>query len=79
MRSLLSVLTLVTVLCSCNDDLVVSEYQATEGGAWNKDHSIEFSFSEMDTLQRHNLFITVRNDATYPYSNLFFDRRTGGT
>jgi len=71
MRSVLLVLSLVAGLISCNDDLVLSEYRATDGGSWSKDNIIEFSFSEMDTLQRHNLFITVRNDATYPYSNLF--------
>ncbi|MGB6153874.1 MAG: gliding motility lipoprotein GldH [Pricia sp.] len=71
MRSVLLVLVLVIVLFSCNDELVLSEYRATDDGAWNKDDIIEFSFSEMDTLQRHNLFITVRNDASYPYSNLF--------
>lgn len=71
MRSLLVVLTLVAMLFSCNDELVLSEYRATDGGSWNKDNTIEFSFSEMDTLQRHNLFIIVRNDATFPYSNLY--------
>ncbi|WP_373518742.1 gliding motility lipoprotein GldH, partial [Pricia sp.] len=30
-----------------------------------------FSFSEIDTVQRHNMFINVRNDATFAYSNLF--------
>lgn len=71
MRNVLLVLSLTLALISCNNDLVLSEYRATDGGSWSKDDIIEFSFSEMDTLQRHNLFITVRNDATYPYSNLF--------
>ena len=71
MRSILSVLGLVVAMVSCNDELVLSEYKATDGGSWNKDNTISFSFSEMDTLQRHNLFISIRNDATYPYSNLF--------
>jgi gliding motility-associated lipoprotein GldH len=71
MRSPLLILVSVAVLFSCNDDLVKSEYRATEGGAWSKDKTFEFSFSEIDTVQEHNLFITVRNDATFPYSNLF--------
>ena len=71
MRSVFVVLTFIILLFSCNDALVLSEYQATDNGSWNKDNIIEFAFSEMDTLQRHNLFITVRNDANYRYSNLF--------
>lgn len=71
MRSALIILIFTTVISSCNDDLVKSEYRATDGGAWNKDNTVEFAFSEMDTLQKHNLFISVRNDATFPYSNLF--------
>lgn len=71
MRKVLLVLTLAAILLSCNEELVLSEYRATDGGAWNKDNTIEFSFAKMDTLQRHNLFIGVRNDATFPYSNLF--------
>ncbi|CAM4135286.1 gliding motility lipoprotein GldH [Zobellia nedashkovskayae] len=62
----------VAVLCfACNDNLVKSEFQATKGGVWNKTDNILFSFSEIDTTQRHNMFITVRNDATFPYNNLF--------
>ncbi len=59
------------VLSSCNDGIVKSEFKATQGGAWQKDHIIEFSFSELDTMDKHDLFINVRNDNTFPYNNLF--------
>ncbi len=60
------------VFCvSCNDSLLVSEYKATDKGQWNKDHTIEFTFSEVDTIRRHDMFINIRNDETFPYSNLF--------
>lgn len=71
MRSALIILIFAAVLFSCNDELVKSQFRATDGGAWNKDNTIEFSFSDMDTVQKHNLFINVRNDATFAYSNLF--------
>ncbi|SDD70865.1 protein involved in gliding motility GldH [Pricia antarctica] len=71
MRSALLILTISAVLFSCNTELVKSEFRATNGGAWNKDNTIEFNFSEIDTVQRHNMFINIRNDATFPYSNLF--------
>ncbi len=71
MRSVLLILAISAVVYSCDTEMVKSEFRATDGGAWNKDNSIEFSFSEMDTVQRHNMFINVRNDATFAYSNLF--------
>ncbi len=38
---------------------------------WVKDNLIEFTFSEMDTIQVHDMFINVRNDNSFPYNNLF--------
>ncbi len=71
MRSALLILIIVSVSFACNTKLVKSEFRATDSGAWNKDNTIAFSFSEIDTVQRHNMFINVRNDATFAYSNLF--------
>ena len=70
-RTLLGVLVIVLLAFSCNDDLVKSEFRATDNGAWNKDNTLEFTFSEIDTVQKHDIFISVRNDATFPYNNLF--------
>ncbi len=71
MRSTL--LTLLVVICffSCNTNIVTSEYKSIEGASWNRDSIMEFTFSEMDTLQEHQMYINVRNDDTFPYSNLF--------
>lgn len=59
------------LLFSCNDNLIKSEFRATDGGAWNKDSIYQFTFEKLDTVQKHNMFITVRNDASFPYNNLF--------
>ena len=69
-RVLLSCLVIV-LLVACNDSIVKTDYRATSNGSWNKDNIIEFSFSELDTLQKHHIFINVRNDNTFPYRNLF--------
>lgn len=62
---------IVILSVSCDRHLVKSDYNATDNGSWNKDSIMEFSFSELDSLQEYNMFINVRNDATYPFSNLF--------
>ncbi|MDT7828954.1 gliding motility lipoprotein GldH [Pricia sp. S334] len=71
MRNVLFILFFAAVMLACNDSLVKSEYQATDDGAWNQGNIITFSFAEMDTVQEHDMFINVRNDATFAYSNLF--------
>lgn len=55
---------------SCNSNLEFSEYTST-GGGWDREQVMRFSFQAPDTLNRHQLFINIRNDDTYPYSNLF--------
>lgn len=59
------------LLVSCDQSLVKSEYKATDNGVWEKDNQIEFTFSELDSLAQYNMFISVRNDDTFPYNNLF--------
>jgi gliding motility-associated lipoprotein GldH len=71
MRRYICSLLVAALLLSCNDKLVYSEYKATSGGAWNRDEKMLFSFTPPDTVSRHNIFFTIRNDDNYPYSNLF--------
>ncbi|WP_243641644.1 gliding motility lipoprotein GldH [Maribacter algicola] len=61
----------IFLLASCNTTGVTSEYKSLKGAVWNKDDILEFSFTKMDTVQEYNMFINVRNDDTFPYSNLF--------
>ena len=68
---LYSCLLLVIMLASCEHSLVYSEYKATTNGSWSKDDIKEFEISEMDSIASHDVFILIRNDNTFPYSNLF--------
>ena len=69
-RLLLIGLTLLLGL-SCTEELAFFEYQSTNNGKWAKDQPMEFSFSDLDATQGYNMYITLRNDEQYPYSNLF--------
>ena len=71
MRNILLALLVLSMMVSCGEALVKSEFQTTEGGSWAKDAVMEFRFSEIDTVQKHDMFINVRNDENFPYSNLF--------
>ncbi|MCP4977090.1 MAG: gliding motility lipoprotein GldH [Maribacter sp.] len=70
LRVLLSIV-VITLLVSCDDSIIKTGFQATDNGSWNKDNIVEFNFSDLDTIQNHHIYINVRNDNTFPYSNLF--------
>ncbi len=58
-------------LISCSESLVKTDFHSTNNGVWAKDSILSFSFSEIDTIEKHNMFINVRNDNSFPYNNLF--------
>ena len=62
---------LATVLCACNSNLEHSEYTSLNNGTWKVNDTLKFNFSTTDTLARRNVFINVRNDNSYEFSNLF--------
>ncbi len=67
----------LTAAFSCSDTLVVSQYHTVDAGKWNADQPMDFTFSEIDSLSRYDMFITIRNDDSYPYSNLFLIAEMG--
>lgn len=72
MRSSILFLLMATIaLTSCNDALVFSEYSPIKEGKWQMDDTVHFQVSELDTVQAYNMFINIRNDNTFPFSNLF--------
>jgi gliding motility-associated lipoprotein GldH len=58
-------------LQACNIDQVFNQYKTIPKGEWNRDSLLFFQFSVTDTSINHNLFINVRNDIEYKYSNLW--------
>ncbi|MDE3742270.1 gliding motility lipoprotein GldH [Maribacter polysaccharolyticus] len=70
LRSVLALVGVVFVV-SCNTSIEKTEFRSTDNGFWNKDSIMEFNFSGMDTIHKHHMFINIRNDNTFPYSNLF--------
>ncbi|MEO9893618.1 gliding motility lipoprotein GldH [Aurantibacter sp.] len=70
-RKLLVVGILLLLVFSCNTATVKTEYKSTENGTWLKDSIVQFTFSELDSTARYNMFINVRNDQTFAYNNLF--------
>ncbi|MDT7831152.1 gliding motility lipoprotein GldH [Flavobacteriaceae bacterium S356] len=57
---------------SCNsDNTIFDTYKTLDNGIWKADDPIEFSFLITDTISRNNVFINLRNNNAYSYSNLY--------
>ena len=61
----------ILFVVSCKDASIFSRYQSVDNAQWHKDSIIHFEFSPVDTLSRHNLYINLRNNKAYEFSNLF--------
>lgn len=55
---------------SCDSKRVYDEYESVQRG-WNKDSVVTFKLGELDSLKAYDLFINIRNNSDYKYSNLF--------
>ena len=63
---------LVGLLISCQQDdkVVFDEFQPTKG-IWEKNDIKTFVWDVQDTLTANNLFMNVRVNNEYPYSNMY--------
>lgn len=72
MRLKNSILVLLTasMLFSCDKKRVFDDYKSV-GNAWHKDSVVSFDLPVLDSTKRYDLFINIRDNNDYPYSNLF--------
>lgn len=71
MRNLIAILFLVTAIVACDSNRKFDEYQSVENGVWSQDSIYQFQFQISDTISHNNLFINLRNNKDYEFSNLF--------
>jgi gliding motility-associated lipoprotein GldH len=67
----LSLTTLLLFMASCDSKRFFEENKSVENGVWKNTKFQSFSVAISDTLSRYDLFLNVRNDGLYPYSNLY--------
>lgn len=62
---------LLVMLCSCgNTSIQHAEFKSLPNG-WEKDEAVNFQFKAPDTVNTYDLFINLRNDERFPFSNIF--------
>ena len=55
---------------SCDKTRVFDEYKKLDG-TWKKTDTLRFTFDQNDTINPYHLFLNVRNNNEYPFSNLY--------
>ncbi len=71
MRNTLGLLFVLILLISCNNNMVFDHYKSMPNAEWHKDSIVKFEFSAIDSISRNNVYINLRNNNYYSYSNLF--------
>ncbi|HIP48895.1 MAG TPA: gliding motility lipoprotein GldH [Lutibacter sp.] len=56
---------------ACQSDIVYNTYQTVEDANWKHNQEMQFEINLKDTINTYNLFINIRNNKDYKYSNLF--------
>lgn len=64
-------ITLLLAISSCTDGILYHKNLKMASGAWSYDEPVSFDIPINDTINHYNLFINLRNDRDYAYSNLF--------
>lgn len=59
------------LFAACDGNREFEKYHPIPKEGWHKDSLVVFNIPIVDTLLNHNLYINVRNDVNYNYSNLW--------
>ncbi|PJB12465.1 MAG: gliding motility lipoprotein GldH [Flavobacteriales bacterium CG_4_9_14_3_um_filter_40_17] len=66
----LMMIVLIGVMASCDQKMILDDYRNV-GDFWQKDSAVVFNFYPPDTLKPYNLFINLRNNNDFGFSNIF--------
>jgi gliding motility-associated lipoprotein GldH len=70
-KRIILILGVLSICTSCDSDRVFDKYTSVEKNSWLQDVPINFDFKIVDTTSRNNLYLNIRNNKDYLYSNLF--------
>jgi len=71
MRKLVCIIAICAGFVACEKDVVYNTYQSVDLKQWNKDSILSFTFNPIDTISKNNVYVNLRNNSDYKYSNLF--------
>ena len=62
---------LLVVFSACDKNKVFEDYKSIPNAVWHQDSLVQFTVPVTDTANYHNLYLNIRNQVSYPYSNLW--------
>ncbi|MGJ8743899.1 gliding motility lipoprotein GldH [Polaribacter sp.] len=69
--SYISILFMFFLMISCVDTSEYNQYKSIKNASWEANKKEFFEFDVSDTISPRNLFINIRNNKKYPFSNLY--------
>jgi gliding motility-associated lipoprotein GldH len=70
-NKLLTLLLLAILTNSCDDISEFNRYNKLENSSWKAGEIVSFTFKVKDTISPKNLFINIRSNNDYEFSNLY--------
>ncbi|MFY0604011.1 MAG: gliding motility lipoprotein GldH [Flavobacteriaceae bacterium] len=70
-NKLFLMLLFVGIISCDSNNRVFDEYKKLDNNSWDIKIPVEFDFSITDTISKNNLFLNLRNNNNYLYSNLY--------
>jgi len=71
MQSRFVLITLVLLFFSCAKPTIYNKYKSLNNNKWAINKPVDFLVDVKDSLKTYNIFINIRNNNQYPYSNIF--------
>lgn len=62
----------VALFCSCGDADFFTDSKPINNQNWKYKDTVSFSFDVQDTINAYNIFIDMRNNKDYKYSDIYF-------
>ena len=67
----LIIIMILIFLTSCDSKDIFNQYKSIPNGSWDANKKVSFQFTIKDTISKRNLFINLRNNKNYQFSNLY--------
>lgn len=71
----ISLIIVLVLFTACQNNVVFNQYQPVENAKWQNGQVIAIEIPMQDTISNYNLYINLRNNKDYAYSNLFLITR----
>lgn len=61
----------LVLMISCADKIEFTKFISVQDASWEANKNVSFEFDVLDTIAAKNLFIHIRNNNAYRFSNLY--------